>query len=783
MLKREHIKQAIDQISLRSPEVGYTLDELLAMGRIDALAPDSIVPDSSDFHFMFLDEILTVRRFLFVNYGTEPIEQQLLIKYGEILKLQEIFGSGLNEAGRLPTEEIRSAGTRFMIGYEIDLALDRLASGGPASLSRESGDVSKGAPAILLRLKDEIRESSDISIWPNEEQEGMVFRGTVKNDVPAVFTPFPFSGKVLEQTAELNLEFFHIRFILETLIRGNANRLFACIARGSLAGLVFLTLKKQLFYRAIEIQYIATARERRHSNPSPPLRGVGTFLVAGAWMVWKTAFPYAREIVLDSEIGAIGFYKTLGFRQRHSFRYVLKEPTGHLLEYIVQLSQSCPDLPSEMLHEVNGHILKQVLALPRCENDRECEASNKPVIRAIRGCLFSRHAPLAKHAARTLLRHSDRIPQAEELIRIGTEYGNVRFRERPASPAPVMIVHDALFSEHLKGITHMESHRRVQAVDSALRDSSLMRKLVYVPLRPATVNELQWVHTRDYVAGIACTQGKEIVSLDLDTQTSERSYEVARLAAGGVFNLLDRIWNGENRRGFAFVRPPGHHAEPDKAMGFCLFNNVALGARYLELVYGVERIMIVDIDAHHGNGTQKAFYNTDSVLFASMHLFPGFPGTGKLSEIGEGWGEGFNVNIPLPRGSRDNTFARVIHSLIRPLAEEYAPEVLLVSCGFDLCQFDKLGGMNGTAEGYALMTFFLKEIADEICDGRLVFILEGGYNVSCVEECTLRVLKELSDIPTLSPERIDRIRSASPYEVPVIRKVIEVQKKYWKSLA
>ncbi|MHC1729651.1 MAG: histone deacetylase [Syntrophobacteraceae bacterium] len=782
MLKREHLKQAIDKIALRSPEIGYTLDELLGMGEIDVLPHELAVPESNDFHFMFLDEVLTVRRFLFVNFGTASIEQQLLIKYGKLLKGQEILAANGDAPDRLPIEEMRTSGTQFMIDYEIDLALDRLAD---EERMNSSGGIGKRAAESLIKLKEEKNVRPGLSGLTGDNGPGApLFRGKVSNVAPGVFVVFPYCREALEQAAELNLEFFHTRFLLDILVRGDIDRLFACIVQGNLMGLLFLNVKEQLFYRALEIQYIATTRERRHSHPSLPLRGVGSFLVAGTWMIWKTVFPHMPEIVLDSEIGAIGFYEMLGFRQRHSYRYVLKQPSGHLLEYIVLLAESCPDLPSELLYEIAGYIRKEIVTLPRCEQDRVCEALSKPVLRAVRGCLISKHhALLAKTAAQTLLRNSDRIPQAEELIRIGTEYGNLRLLERTPRSEPISVVHDPVFTEHLKGIMHMESHRRVHAIDTALRDSSITGKWVNVAPRPVTDEELQWVHTRNHVDRIARTAGKKMCSLDMDTQTSERSNEVARLAVGSIFNLLDTIWHGENRRGFAFVRPPGHHAEPDKTMGFCLFNNAALGARYLELVYGLDRIMIVDIDAHHGNGTQKAFYETDSVLFASLHLFPGFPGTGKLSEIGTGRGEGFTMNIPLPPGSRDNVFAQVIHSLIRPVAQEYAPQALLVSCGFDLCQFDKLGGMNGTAEGYALMTFFLKEIADEVCDGRLAFILEGGYNVGCVEECSLRVLKELADISTLSPDRIDLIRSRSPVHVPAVRKVMEVHKKYWKSLA
>ena len=347
---------------------------------------------------------------------------------------------------------------------------------------------------------------------------------------------------------------------------------------------------------------------------------------------------------------------------------------------------------------------------------------------------------------------------------------------------PVLVINDERFTQHLEHVPHLESARRVKAIWSVLQDPSLDGKWSEAVPRLASKDELALVHTADHIERIAQTAGKPLTSIDLDTQTTAKSYDVARLGVGAVFVLLDDIWNGKARRGFACIRPPGHHAEPDKAMGFCLFNNVALGAKYLKEYYSVDRVMIVDIDMHHGNGIQSAFYDTDEVLFVSMHQFPCFPGTGNFGEVGQGKGEGFTVNIPLGKGHRDSDFAGIIYCMLNPLAQAYHPEIILVSCGFDLYMHDPLGGMTVTAEGYSLITFFLLDIAEKICNGRIAFIMEGGYSLKGLKECGLRVMKELCDVPTLTKKQIEKVTGNPARKLSAVKKVIEIQKEYWKIL-
>jgi acetoin utilization deacetylase AcuC-like enzyme len=230
------------------------------------------------------------------------------------------------------------------------------------------------------------------------------------------------------------------------------------------------------------------------------------------------------------------------------------------------------------------------------------------------------------------------------------------------------------------------------------------------------------------------------------------------------------------------VRPPGHHAEPDRGMGFCLFNNTALGARYLQQRHGLKRILVVDIDAHHGNGTQAAFFDTDTVLCVSIHQFPGFPGTGRLGEVGRGRGEGYTVNVPLRKGHGDADFLCILNFLVRPLARAYQPEILLVPCGFDLWLHDRLAEMRVSAEGYGLMTALLADIAAEVCSGRIALIMEGGYSAEGIRECGLRALQSLCRPSPSNLETLQKLDAEDPFKLSALKKAIEIHRKYWEVL-
>lgn len=252
--------------------------------------------------------------------------------------------------------------------------------------------------------------------------------------------------------------------------------------------------------------------------------------------------------------------------------------------------------------------------------------------------------------------------------------------------------------------------------------------------RGASVDELTRVHAAGYVDDLLATAGRA-VALDGDTFTSPQTLEVAMLAAGAGLTAVDAVLRGDGpTRGFALVRPPGHHAERDRAMGFCLFNNVAVAAAHARAL-GLARVAIVDYDVHHGNGTQHAFYDDPSVLFVSSHQFPYYPGSGAASETGTGDGRGYTLNLQLEAGAGDADYELIFQDVVVPVLRQFQPQLVLVSAGFDAFRDDPLGGMHVSAEQFGRLTAMLVLVADECCDGRLVAVTEGGYDLQGLGEC------------------------------------------------
>jgi acetoin utilization deacetylase AcuC-like enzyme len=261
---------------------------------------------------------------------------------------------------------------------------------------------------------------------------------------------------------------------------------------------------------------------------------------------------------------------------------------------------------------------------------------------------------------------------------------------------------------------------------------------------------------------------------DMDTYTTTASYDLAVKAAGGAVAVASQVWNRTANRGFALTRPPGHHATSNRAMGFCLLNNIALVAQYLLQIEGASRLAIVDLDLHHGNGTEQLFYNRDDVFFISTHQSPLYPGTGDLGDIGSGEGKGFNANFPLPSSSGDQAFKAVMDEMIIPLLNRYKPEMILVSYGFDVHWRDPLGNLLLSAGGYRDLIEVLSDWSDENCDGRIALFLEGGYDLDAARTCSQAVVGAL-----LGEQWEDTLGPAPDLEDNRWKNMVQQAKQLW----
>jgi len=293
---------------------------------------------------------------------------------------------------------------------------------------------------------------------------------------------------------------------------------------------------------------------------------------------------------------------------------------------------------------------------------------------------------------------------------------------------------------------HPENHERTAALGRALDGSGLMPDLRHVMPSPASVAQLRRVHTTELIDYVRQVSSRGGGLLDQgDTYATAQSYDLALLAAGGCCAAVDEIMTGAARNGFALIRPPGHHAETDRVSGFCLFNNVAAAARQAQVAHGAARVAIIDYDVHHGNGTQDIFYEDDTVLFVSLHLYAPYfyPGIGGMHEIGVGRGKGYTLNLPFPPYVGDHGYRLAFDELIGPRLRQFRPDLLLVSAGFDAHWQDPLAMAGLSLTGYAQITRKLLGYADELCDGRILFVLEGGYQLEVLSLGVINVLYAL----------------------------------------
>jgi len=341
------------------------------------------------------------------------------------------------------------------------------------------------------------------------------------------------------------------------------------------------------------------------------------------------------------------------------------------------------------------------------------------------------------------------------------------------------IVRDPRYLLHRPADGHPETPWRLETIYAMLDEPDMQKDFRLIQARMATEEEIRWVHSAEYIHWVAATANRALSRLNPDTYASADSWTAARLAIGGVLQAIAEVLCANLRNAFALVRPPGHHAEHSRAMGYCIFNNVALGAIFAQRVFGLKRILIVDWDVHHGNGTQHAFERDPSVLFFSVHQYPLYPGTGLFTETGLGPGEGFTVNVPLPKGYGNGEFVAIFERLLRPLAFEFRPDFILVSAGFDCHTADPFGGMRLTAQGFAALTRSLMMMADTLCAGRLVLVLEGGYHMTSLSEPVRLVLRELGNLSHCDVSRW--LSLADPRKLKyVLSRSAHVHRRYWK---
>lgn len=341
------------------------------------------------------------------------------------------------------------------------------------------------------------------------------------------------------------------------------------------------------------------------------------------------------------------------------------------------------------------------------------------------------------------------------------------------------IVIDNRFLEHKIMDYHPENPQRLESIYKGINENIISENLVRIKTRLATKDEIALIHDPEYIDEIESYLDLPPRRLDADTYLSEKSPEIAKLAVGGVLNLVDEVISGNINNGFALVRPPGHHAEKDRAMGFCIYNNIAIGAKYAIKKYGLERIAIIDWDLHHGNGTQNSFYEDSNVLYFSIHQYPHYPGTGSYLEKGVGNGEGFNINIPLSSGHGDVDYCNLFDEIIGPVCNEFKPQLIMVSAGFDIYYYDPLGGMKVTRNGFGAITSKIISIAENSCEGRLIHVLEGGYDLVGLAGGVVEVLNKM----LASDKKINILESDKSWDLHnIINKVKQVHKNYWDSI-
>lgn len=308
------------------------------------------------------------------------------------------------------------------------------------------------------------------------------------------------------------------------------------------------------------------------------------------------------------------------------------------------------------------------------------------------------------------------------------------------------LIHHPIYQKHDTGIGHPETPKRYEAVMNALRkDADFFNSLLEIQPEQASQGLIQAAHTKEHFRRVEGAFENGLEMLDADTVISMKSFDAALYGAGGVCRAVDAVMKGEAKNAFVAVRPPGHHATAETAMGFCLFNNVAVGARYAQNIYKeIERVAIIDWDVHHGNGTQGIFYDDPSVFFFSMHQYPWYPGTGSKGETGFGRGKDFTMNLPVKAQTKASEQLGMFESAIADINRKFKPDLIMISAGFDAHLTDPLGQLRLEDKDYIAMTKVIKNWADEVCEGRIVSALEGGYNLETLGDTVKNHVAELN---------------------------------------
>lgn len=335
------------------------------------------------------------------------------------------------------------------------------------------------------------------------------------------------------------------------------------------------------------------------------------------------------------------------------------------------------------------------------------------------------------------------------------------------------IIYHPDFLKHETG-SHPENKERLLSIIAFLKETGRLAKLELKKPRSATLDEIRYIHSNDLIEKARKYSGLKM-RLDSDTVLCKDSFDVALRAAGGAITAVDAVLDDWDCA-FALVRPPGHHATPTKSMGFCIFNNIAIAARHAQKM-GKKRILIVDWDVHHGNGTQDAFYDDPTVLYFSTHQYPHYPGTGWFDEVGSGEGEGFNINVPLPEGTDDSGFIAAFKEILVPAAREFNPDIVLISAGMDACRNDGLARMKMNVEGFSALAWIVKSIAKECCGGKVAVVLEGGYDPRLLSKSVAGVLDVFNGKDVITEEN-----EVSPEVRMRLEEIKNIQKRFWQSI-